>query len=95
MLMDMLERKQGVSLTQKSKGERKACVSVNSGVRDGWCTRNCNNDPPDCPENLCSCDGSTESLGKKVTDKSKLKSTETATPFTPAQLPEEVVGFCE
>ena len=91
-LMDMLERKQGISLTQKSKGERKECVSINSGVRDGWCTRNCNNDPPDCPENLCSCDGSTESQGK-IADKSKLKSTEMEVPFTPAILPEEVAGF--
>ena len=95
MLMDMLDRKQGTSLNQKSKGEKKTCVSVNSGVWDGWCTRNCNNDPPDCPENLCNCDGTTASQGKKVTDKSKLHSTEKATPFTPAQLPEEVVGFCE
>ena len=35
----------------------KECVSLDSTIRDAWCNKNCNNVPPQCPEDLCSCDG--------------------------------------
>ena len=99
MLVSALERRDGASLNQKASegkdGDRKECVSIDSTTRDGWCNKNCNNDPPQCPENLCSCDGSVASSApaKKAANAKKLHSSEKDTPFVPAKLPDEVVGF--
>ena len=36
------------------------CVAVlgQTAADDGWCLQNCGNTPPNCPPELCSCDGS-------------------------------------
>ena len=44
-----------------SSGELDAtkCVAVlgQTAADDGWCLQNCGNTPPNCPPELCSCDG--------------------------------------
>ena len=47
----------------------KACSSLSDTVEHSWCDKNCNAEPPNCPETVCKCDGTrpacTES-GKNV-----------------------------
>jgi len=31
------------------------CKATSGAATDQWCTASCNQDPPDCPANLCSC----------------------------------------
>ena len=32
-----------------------ACTSLNDGITDSWCTKNCNMELPNCPTGVCTC----------------------------------------
>ena len=48
------ERERLTSLTQKA--ERKVCKSLQASVASSFCEINCNAEPANCPESVCSCD---------------------------------------
>ena len=42
--------------TQTTDSRSAVCSSVNAGVSDAWCSKNCNAPLPNCPDGVCSCE---------------------------------------
>ena len=42
--------------TQTTDSRSAVCSSVNAGVSDQWCSKNCNAPLPNCPDGVCSCE---------------------------------------